>query len=345
MPTISKDDLTGFARDLLRAGGYGVHGARQTADMLVWANLRGTESHGVLRIPRYLEMVAEGTIRPDAVPTIIHEKGPIAVIDGGRAPGAVSMNSALAKSADLARRHGLGWCAVRNLTHAGAIGYFGAQLARQGLICIAMSASKPLMTYFGARGEALSTNPLCIAVPNLPGPTPIILDMSTAAVALGKIMEAKDAGTSIPLGWAVDKEGAPTKDPRQVAAVLPMAGAKGSGLSLMIEILASVLIGNPVIAPALAGESSGGMNGIVIAVDPMAFGAGTGFASGVQALAAAIHALRPAPGTASVLLPGERGAQTADERDQVGILIKPGTHRRLTETARKLKIPLPQAFC
>ena len=200
------------------------------------------------------------------------------------------------------------------------------------------------MSYHGAKGEALSTNPLAIAAPRPGGADPIVLDMSTAAVALGKIMAAKDAGKPIPRGWGVDKDGAETQDPHQVAAVLPMAGPKGSGLSLMIEVLSSGLVGNAVIAPVLAGRRNDGFNGLVLAVSPTAFGDAQAFLEEMEALAGAIYALEPAPGMTSVLLPGERGAAMARERAAGGIPIPEGTTRRLIKLAEKFNVAVPAAL-
>lgn len=199
MPRVQAETLRSFARDLLTAGGFAPGEAAQMADLLVWANLRGVDSHGVLRIPRYIEMLGEGIVVSGGAVETAREFGAVAVLDGAKCPGAVGMNAAVDRAEALARRFGVGWCAARAISHAGAIGYFASALAERGLVGLVMTASKPLMSYFGAKGEALSTNPLAIAAP-VPGGDPVVLDMSTAAVALGKILAAKDAGRPIPLG-------------------------------------------------------------------------------------------------------------------------------------------------
>ncbi|MBF9034333.1 Ldh family oxidoreductase [Rhodobacterales bacterium HKCCE2091] len=345
MPSIHPDALRGYAEALLTAGGFASDDARQTADLLVWANLRGVDSHGVLRIPRYVEMVEQGSmVSRGTPPREVGGRGAVRVLVGGRCPGAVGMNAAVEVAADLAASHGIGWCAARAISHAGAIGYFTSKLAARGLVGIAMTASKPLMSYHGAIGEALSTNPLSVAIPAGASRQPILLDMSTAAVALGKIMAAKDAGRDIPEGWAVDAEGRTTTDPDKVAALLPMAGPKGSGLSMMIEMLTSVLAGNAVIGPVLAGTKKGGFNGMVLAVDPAAFGETDAFAAEVARLADAIHALPAASGTDAVLLPGERGAATAAVRARDGIPLAAGTSARLAALAGKLGVAIPEAL-
>lgn len=342
MPTINADELHRFARDLLHKGGFADGDAVQMADLLIWANLRGVDSHGVLRIPRYLEMLGLGMVNTSHSIGIAHQFGAICVLDADKAPGAVAMNRAVIEASAIAGKLGLGWCSVRKTSHAGAIGYFVEQLANRGLIGIATTASKPLMTYHGAKGEALSSNPLAIAVPQPDGGTPIILDMSTAAVALGKIMAAKDANKAIPLGWGVDADGGDTTDPHQVSAVLPMAGAKGSGLSLMIEILCSILAGNSTIAPALTGGKGGGFNGMILAIDPRAFEDQAAILKDVGALADAIHRLDPAPGFDRVRLPGERGFETAKGRRASGVPVAAGTLERLLEAAASLGVAPPE---
>lgn len=339
---IDSGRLQRFAADLLAAGGFAADQAEQTAAMLVWANLRGVDSHGVLRIPRYVEMVELGLINPKARPRQVSHKGAVAVIDADRAPGAVGMTLAARTAMQLADTHGIGWCAVRAITHAGAIGYYALQVARTGRVAIAMTASKPLMIYHGSRAEGVSTNPIAIAAPGSNPDRPLLLDMSTAAVAIGKIMAARDAGEAIPAGWGVDEDGGDTTDPHRVKAVLPMAGPKGSGLSLMIEVLASVLVANPLISVALGQGGDPGGNGLVVALDPSAFGAD--FPLGVDRLCAAIGGLPLAAGSSGVYLPGERGFEEMERRLRAGIALMRGTRLRLLALAQRLNVAVPEGL-
>ncbi len=340
---LAPDALSAFAARLLEAGGFRAVDAARTADLLVWANLRGVDSHGVLRIPRYVEMVGQGLINPDAEPHVVREQGAVARIDAGLAPGASAMALVTDKAVDIAGRLGAGICVGRNVTHAGAVGYFAHRIAAEGLVGIVMTASKPLMAYPGARGEAVSSNPLAIAAPSQTAGEPIVLDMSTAAVALGQVLAARDAGRAIPEGWGIDAAGRPTTDPAAVQALTPMAGAKGAGLSLMIEVLCSLLAGHPLIAPALAGDPPAGFNGLVAAIDPGAFGARERFLADVHSLAAAIRALPPAEGTQGVLVPGDRGRRTAVQR-RSGIPLARGTSSKLKELAVRLGVTIPDAL-
>lgn len=335
-------DLQRYAAALLAGSGFGRKQAEETAELLVWANARGVDSHGVLRIPRYVEMVEAGTIKPDAVPEVVEHKGAISVLEASRAPGATAMIAAIEEAVAQASKFGVAWCAARNITHAGAIGYYALRAAAKGYVGIVMTASVPLMAYQGSRGSVVSTNPLAIAVPSTGDP--IVLDMSTANVALGKVMAAKDAGKSIPPDWGVNAQGQPTTDPKQVATLTPLGGAKGSGLSLMIEIMVSVLVNNPVIAPALRGHGSGRMNGLAIAVKIDALSASDHFAQQVAELARALKAVPLATGTSSILMPGERGFAEAAARETGGIPLPRGTVERLARLAERYGVDplLPQ---
>jgi ureidoglycolate dehydrogenase (NAD+) len=341
---VDSDALRAFSASLLQAGGFAPDHAAQTADLLVWANLRGADSHGVLRIPRYVEMIELGIINSKPELRFVSEFGATAVLDADRAPGAAGMAMAAEKAMALAPVSGIGWCSARNITHAGAVGYFAHQVSRAGLIGIAMTASKPLMIYAGSRAEGVSTNPIAIAAPTGNPERPILLDMSTAAVALGKIMAARDSGRPIPTGWGVDANGADTTDPKLVKAVLPMAGPKGSGLSLMIEILSSLLVANPIISASLNGVEDVPFNGLVMAIDPRAFGDKIGFIQAVDELSRAIKDLPAVSENGEVLLPGERGFAERDKRTAEGIPLAAGTLSRLVELAARKSVTVPDSF-
>jgi ureidoglycolate dehydrogenase (NAD+) len=243
-----------------------------------------------------------------------------------------------------ARAVHVGWCAARNITHAGAIGYFALQAAEAGMAGIVMTASGPMMAYYGARVAGLSTNPIALAFPAADRPA-LLLDMSTSTVAMGKVLEARDAGRQVPLDWGMDAEGRPTSDPNLIATLLPLGGAKGSGLSFMIECLCSLAICNPIVARALeAGGSldSPYLNGIAIAIDLSAFGDSAAIHREVDRLGAAVSALPVAADVERIFLPGERGDSVREERERAGIPIPYGTWARLLAVADKLCVQAPQ---
>jgi ureidoglycolate dehydrogenase (NAD+) len=337
---VAAADLDDFAARAFIACGVAPGHAAQWAKVLVWADLRGVGSHGVMRIPAYVAHLAAGEFNPKPQIRQLFAAGALSVIDADLAPGPVGMEAAMAMAMQGAREHRIGWCVARAITHPGAIGYYALRAAEAGLVGVAMSASQPLMAYFGARTPALSTNPIAIAVPAA-GRPPIVLDMSTSTVSMGKVMQARASGQPIPSDWGVDRDGRPTTDPHAVEMLQPLGGAKGSGLSLMIECLTSLCAGLPLIEPVLSsGQPLAGrpMNGVAIALDvpdPERF------RSEVTALARAIGALPPAEGVERVLLPGERGDAVSAERRRLGIPLPAAVVRALSELGDELGVPFP----
>jgi ureidoglycolate dehydrogenase (NAD+) len=338
---VSAPDLQRFAAELLQASGVSADIAAEWAKSLVWSNLRGVDSHGVLRIPRYIELLGKNAINSAPVMRVEKKAGAIAVLEADLAPGPVAMSRAMKEAIACARDVHIGWCAARNITHAGAIGYFALQAAEAGMAGIVMTASGPMMAYHGARVAGVSTNPIAIAFPAVQ--KPFLIDMSTATVAMGKVLNARDAGRQVPLDWGIDTDGRPTTDPKRISTLLPLGGPKGSGLSFMIECLCSLTVGNPIIAQAL--ESGGSLdspflNGVAIAIDLSAFGDVEAIRSEAERLGAAISAL-PEANAGGILLPGERGDRVLQERERNGIPIPSGTWSRLLAAAEKLGVGTP----
>jgi ureidoglycolate dehydrogenase (NAD+) len=341
---LGKADLTNFAAALFAAADVEPQMAARWAEAVVWANLRGVDSHGVIRIPSYLDRLKKKSINPRPAMRIERSAGAIALLDADRAPGAIGMARAMDEAIARARDVHVGWCAAKNITHAGAVGYFALQAARAGMAGIVMTASGPLMAYHGARVAGVSTNPIAIAVPGRTR-APFVVDMSTSTVSNGKVLAARDRGEPVPIGWGLDADGHDTTDPKRIATLLPLGGAKGSGLSLLIECLTSLAVGNPLISLALL---SGGLaenpvlNGVAIAVDLAALGDLDKFTAEVDRLGDAITALPRAEGVDRILLPGERGDAILAEREAKGIPVAAGTWKRLVAAAKELRVSAPE---
>lgn len=339
---VAQADLEGFAAALFTATGVGAELAQAWAEVLVWADLRGTDSHGVIRIPRYLELLRSGAINAAPAMRTVRRSGAIAVLEADRAPGGPAMIRAMDEAIERAGAVHVGWCAARNITHAGAVGYFALRAASAGMAGIVMTASGPLMAYHGARVAAVSTNPLAIAVPGRRR-RPFLLDMSTSTVAYGKVLAARQRGAAVPSGWGLDATGRDTTDPAAIATLTPLGGAKGSGLSTMIECLASLAVGNPLIAAALAGGGADTpvLNGVAIAVDLGALGDLAGFTDAVDGLGDALLRLPRADGVERLYLPGERGDAILAARRAAGIPIPAATWARLAAAAAGLGVTPP----
>jgi len=342
---LGKSELLAYASDIFVAAGVPRTMADEWAGILIWANLRGVDSHGVIRIPRYLDLLRRKTI--NTAPDIRVEKraGAISIMDADRAPGVIAMARAMEEAIARAREVHVGWCAARNVTHTGAIGYFALMAAEAGMAGIATGASSPMMAYHGARVAGVSSNPLAIAVP-AGKRRPLVIDISTANVAMGKILGARDAGREVPRGWGIDAEGRDTTDPKQIATLLPLGGPKGSGLSLLIECLVSLTVGNPLVARALIDKNLADnpvQNGLAIAVDLSVFGDLDRFAAEVDRLGDAVVALPRAEGVDRIFLPGERGNTVMAEREVNGIPIPKGTWDRIAAAARAIGVEPPRA--
>ncbi|MDT7840382.1 Ldh family oxidoreductase [Streptomyces justiciae] len=337
---VPADDLRTFAAALLEKGGLSPAHARTTADVFVWAAQRGVDSHGTARVPAYLDLLAKGVA--NATPEIrVESTTPAAaILHADRAPGPVALSAAAEEAVRRARTTGIATVGVRETVHTGAIGYYVSKIAEQGLVGLGFVAGMPNMGYTGVKGAAVATSPLAIAVPARTH-APLLLDMATATIALGKIRQAKANGTPLPEGAAATADGTPTTDPEQAVMPLPLGGAKGSGMSLAFELLTSVLVGAPIFTPFHSDDPGGRkhrQNALLIAIDPVAFGGQDAF---LEAVDSTLGTLKTLPNDNGVYYPGERSAAVAEERGEKGIPVPPKVWRELTDRAEQLGVPVP----
>ncbi|MFQ5937751.1 MAG: Ldh family oxidoreductase [Acidiferrobacterales bacterium] len=212
-------------------------------DVLVEADKRGVRSHGLTRLPSYIERVRRGLLEPNARPEIVKDGETILLLDGQNGFGAVAAVEATRLAATRAAKHGLCWVTVRDSNHFGIAGYYTQMLARNGLAGIVLSNASPAVAAYGGKRATLGTNPLSIGVPSSRGP--IVLDMATTVIARGKIRRAKAEGRALSPGLALDADGNPTTDPEAAltGTLASLGGPKGYGLAVMIELLSGVLSG------------------------------------------------------------------------------------------------------
>lgn len=335
--------LQDFVARLFAAAGMRGADAATVAEVLVWANLRGIDSHGVLRVPAYLEYTQNGIMDATATPEIVRSLPSIALMDAKRAAGPVAMSRAMDHAIAMARTTGVGLVTVRRTTHTGPIGYYTLAAADADMIGVVLSTSTPNMAYFGARKSGVSNAPLAIGVPTATRP-PLVLDMATSVAAGGKIKQAQDSGAAIPADWALTKDGRPTTDPATADILLPLGGPKGSGLALMLECMTSILGGAPALERMVSGKEprKHRQNAMAIAISIEAFGDPKAFRAETDALAAAIKAMPRVAEAEEILMPGERGARTEEERRRDGIPLPRGTWKRLAEAAAQFNVTMPE---
>jgi len=312
------------------------------AETLVWTSLRGTDSHGVARLPVYIDRLRAGTINIRPRPSVLRRDGAIAVVDGDHGPGQVASVFATDVSIELAREHGVGVATVRHSAHNGAQAFYAMRAAEQGMLAIALTNTEPLVIPYGGAEPALGTNPICLAAPAAGGI--FNLDMATSQVAINRIFNARDEGRPIPGDWGVDAEGRPTTDPAAVVSAVPLGGYKGYALALMVEVLCGVLAGAGV-RHGVGGLYTGvdvpqGVGHFHLALDPQRTVGRSRLEEGLGGLLDELRAIPPAPGFDKVLVPGDPEDHARAERERGGVPIEPALWRTLQELSRELGVPV-----
>ncbi len=340
---VSMDALREHCAAVLTAAGLSEANANLVADSLVDAEVRGIGSHGVTRTRIYSERLRAGMIVADAVPTVVRENGSSAAVDAKNAIGIVGAKAGLDLAIAQAKEHYSSVVGVANSNHCGTLAYFTRHAAEQGLIAIAMSTAPQTMIYFGGKTRAVGTNPLSIAVPR-PDASPIVVDMATSAVARGKIILANKLGQDIPGDWAVDAEGRPTTDAAAalLGSVVPFAGPKGSGLAMMIDLLAGAMVAG------VSGPDIGDMyedytrtqrvSHLFILMNPEGWIGRDAFMEHVGVFAERVHNLPPADGVEQVILPGEIEQRRFEAAQRDGIALPFGVVEDLNTVAAEFGV-------
>jgi LDH2 family malate/lactate/ureidoglycolate dehydrogenase len=338
---IAWETLQAFTKDVFVKLGMPPEDAQTEAEVLVWANLRGVDSHGVLRIPSYMRSVQNGNMNPKPDIRVTKETPATLLVDCDHAFGPVVTVFAMERVIEKARQVGIGWAVLRNTTHQGAIGYYPLIAVKQDMAGIALVCSPPNTAPYGARVPGVHNAPIAIGVPAKTH-RPLLLDMATSVAAGGKVMLARDKGIPMPLGWAIDKHGNPTTDPAAVGALLPTGGYKGSGLAIMFESLSGIMVGNPLLGPVLSGgPRPNAQNSVVAAIDISVFTDVERYKADVDTLIEGLKALPTADGFGEVMVPGEPEDRTYVERRRKGIPLPGGTVSNLRAVAAELGVELP----
>ncbi|QJP15650.1 Ldh family oxidoreductase [Starkeya sp. ORNL1] len=245
--------------------------ARQTAAVLVRTNLRGIDTHGVMRVMPYLEKLRSGEVNAAAHPRAEVREG-VLHVDGDRGLGQVVASFAVERAVELARSQPVVMGIIRNSGHLAALGLFVLPAAEQGMIAVLCQETPPLMALEGASGAAIGNNPIAFAAPVAEG-QPLVFDMATSIVARGNVLQAARDKTPIPEGWSIGPDGLPTTDPMVAlkGAMLPMAGHKGIGLAMMVQILAGSLSASRTAESAAtfgATSAAGNVSAFLLVINP-----------------------------------------------------------------------------
>ena len=313
-----------FAAALFAGAGVPAADAAIAARCLVRADLRGVDTHGIVRIPGYLKRIEAGLVDP--APELAFESvGPsVARLDGRNGLGFVIATRAVDHAIRLAAEHGIGLIGVRNSTHYGMGATYLLQAIEAGYGAMVWTNASPAMPPWGAKVEMFGTSPFAVGMP-APGSVPFVLDMSPTVVARGKIRKAEREGRSIPEGWAVDAGGNSTTDPSEAlkGGLLPIGGPKGAGLSMMMDILCGVLTGarfaGDVGDQYKAFDRPQGVGHFILVFRPDLFVSADEAAARMENLVDTVKAAPKAAGVEEIFMPGEMEGRCEAKRLSDGI--------------------------
>lgn len=348
---ISVETLESFCIEALLKVGIGAVEARTSTAVLVTTDTFGVFTHGVKNLRGYVRRIRAGGLRVDAVPAVVDQGPGWAVIDGFSALGMVTSTFAMDIAIAKARESGIGYVGVRNSCHYGAAGHYALQAAAADMIGISMCNDKPSVVAPGARTGVMGSNPLAYAVP-AGQEHPIFLDIATAAVAGGKVYQAQAFGETIPLGWLVDSDGLPTTDPAgypQSKTLMPMAGHKGYGLALLIEILSAVITGAAItsrVGSWMADDPSKATHhgAAFVAINVGAIMPIGDFKARIDRLVREIRDAPLAKDSKRIYLPGQMEWERRDEALKHGLMLPADVVANLAGLAEDIQIPMPAAL-
>jgi LDH2 family malate/lactate/ureidoglycolate dehydrogenase len=341
---LTADILIRSCKRLLEKAGVPNDQADLIAKIIVEADLRGIESHGILRLPAYIRRVTAGTMTAVTELSVLKERGASLLLDAQNGFGQIAASYAMEEALDRAEKYGVGFVAVRNAGHFGIASHYAMMALPRKMIGMVFANAAPSMAAWGGTIPLLGTNPICFAIPT-GGDVDIVLDMASSIVARGKIRLAVKKGKQIPADWALDSQGLPTRDPAAAmkGTLLPIGGPKGYGLALIVDILAGVLTGSNFgrhVSSTLDFDKKVSAGFVVQALDISAFTEPDVFNKDIQSLIAEIRNSPLAPGVERIYLPGEIEWLRQKERESTGIPVPNSLLAELHNLSKELNVEL-----
>lgn len=345
--TLSAADLTARVAAIIAAAGSSAEEAQTVATNLVLANLSGHDSHGVGMVPRYIDAVLEGGLKPNTGVRTVLDLGTLLTLDGQRGYGQVVGAQAMALGMARARQHGSCIMTLANAHHLGRIGHFAEMAVAQGLVAIHFVnvLSRPVVAPYGGGDGRFGTNPCCIGVP-MGVNEPFVLDFATSRVAQGKMRVAHNEGRHVEPGTLIDEHGRPTTDPGVVVvpqsnglfgALMAFGEHKGYGMAVACELLGGALTGSGTWHRP-ADQARAVVNGMLtILIDPAKLGTQASFEQEAAAFVDWLRQSPAAPGSDGVRLAGEPEREARAVRAQAGITIDDQTWAEIEQAAVKAR--------
>jgi LDH2 family malate/lactate/ureidoglycolate dehydrogenase len=343
---VSVHELTRFVFRALCAAGLPQEDATAVAGLMVEADLRGSDTQGVIRLPNYLRRLIAGGINPKPNIAIVKERQASALIDGDNGMGQLVMRFAATTAIAKAKEVGVAWVGARMSNYAGAAALYSMMPLRHDMIGLYLAVgSGNHLPPWGSNENLLGTNPLSVAIPTAEEP-PIVLDMATTVASYGKVRLKTLLGEDLPVGWMTDQFGKPLTDARRAdeGLLLPIGGYKGYGLSLIVGLLAGVLnraaFARDIVDHVLEAGTAPNTGHVVIAADIDSFLPAADFKRQVDTVIRTMRGAERMPGVEHIWLPGEQSHQQYRTRTQHGIPIPEPLRDTLNTAARDLGVPL-----
>lgn len=340
--SVSFQDLTEALYDILTAVEVPGGEARLVAEALATAEARGMASHGVIRLPVYVDRIRHGGIKPGHGGIALKESASTLLLDGEDGLGAVLAARGIAEAVERARKSGVGMVGIRRSNHFGEAGYFVRMAVEAGMIGLLTTNGSPNMPPWGGTEKLFGTLPLAVGIPAGRHPA-VVLDIALGVVSKGKILVAARKGSKIPLGWGVDSAGAPTDDPNKVLDggwTQPIGGHKGSGMIMVLEVLTGILTGSGIVEAIgdlyAEPERPQNLGHFAAAIDVGCFIPVESFKRGVDHLIDLVKASELAPGHDEILVPGEREHRLEMDAKIAGIRLDPETREQVRNLAASL---------
>ncbi|KON88996.1 lactate dehydrogenase [Sporosarcina globispora] len=350
MNTYNESELKQFCEKVLENMGMCKDYSEVVADSLIKANLEGTDSHGISRLPIYAKRFMDKRIKVNPDVKITKKAPSVLQVDGDNGLGHIVSWKAIKEGIDTAKETGTAAIGIRNSNHFGTASYFCQMACEENLACVGFTNSPPGIAPWGGKEAFFGTNPIAFGFPT-GNDQPVIIDLSTSIAARGKIILAAKQGTEIPDDWAIDENGYPTKDPAAAlnGSVLPLGGAKGAALALAVEILTGVLSGaafGPHVKNLYDDNETENANvgHFFLLLDIEKFMDLSLFFSAIQNLLKEMKEVPKKPDAREIRYPGERRKRESDGRLLTGIKLSGNVEQDLKELGDKFNIPFPETI-
>ncbi|NLY21220.1 MAG: Ldh family oxidoreductase [Tissierellia bacterium] len=329
--------------DILQKVGVDKSDAQKVADVLVAADLRGIKSHGIARLPIYVERLQAGLINKNPDIKAVKENKGVALIDGDNGLGQVASSIAMEKCIELAKEYGISVVGLKNSNHFGIAAYYSMMAAENDLIGFVATNTSPLMAPFGGREAMLGTNPFTVAVP-ANDEADIVLDMATSLVPRGKVEVFEREGKEAPIGWGINKEGLNTTDPKEIleGTLLPVGGPKGYGMAIIVDILSGLMTGSTYLndVGSLFGDRDKNQNlgMIMVAIDISNFMEIDEFKNDIDEYINRVRSSEKASGNNRIFLPGEIEYNNTLKNIENGITYEENLYGEISDLANSFEL-------